>query len=120
MANRDENLQKINAELEMMSDEELEKVSGGAFKQTSDDSEFLYKHKLMDKSYGLIGVSFNWSSASWAVDRGWAKAGITCVTKWGVVEDNLYFVGSKQISREEAYKIVEEKFPETRPLDKRY
>ena len=29
MANRDENLQKINAELEMLSDDELEKVSGG-------------------------------------------------------------------------------------------
>ena len=76
MTNREENLKKINFELEKLSDDELEKVSGGSFKQTSDDSEFLYKHKLMDKSYGLIGVSFNWLTASLLVDRGWAKAGI--------------------------------------------
>ncbi len=29
MANREENLKKINAELEQLSDEELEKVAGG-------------------------------------------------------------------------------------------
>ena len=29
MSNREENLKKINAELEMLSDDELEKVSGG-------------------------------------------------------------------------------------------
>ena len=29
MANREENLKKINAELEMLSDEELEQVAGG-------------------------------------------------------------------------------------------
>lgn len=31
MANREENLKKINDELEQLSDEELEKVSGGGF-----------------------------------------------------------------------------------------
>ena len=31
MANREENLKKINAELEQLSDEELEKVAGGGF-----------------------------------------------------------------------------------------
>ena len=31
MANREENLKKINAELEKLSDEELEKIAGGFY-----------------------------------------------------------------------------------------
>ena len=46
MANREENLKKINAELEMLSDEELEGVAGGSFGQTRVDSKFLYNHGL--------------------------------------------------------------------------
>ncbi len=38
MANREENLKKISAELEKLSDEELEQVAGGTIPQTSDDS----------------------------------------------------------------------------------
>ena len=33
MANRGENLKKINAELEQLSDEELEQVAGGTLKE---------------------------------------------------------------------------------------
>ena len=37
MANREENLKKINVELEKLSDEELEQVAGGSIPQTSED-----------------------------------------------------------------------------------
>lgn len=68
--------------------------------------------KLMNYRHGLISTAFSWDSISWAVDRAWSKAGITCVTK--PFKDNQYFVGQKEISRDEAYKIVKEKFPDTR------
>ena len=41
MANKVENLKKINAELEAMSDEELEQVAGGTWAETAADSRFL-------------------------------------------------------------------------------
>ena len=41
MATREENLKKINDELEKMSDDELEQVAGGFLCETSDDSKFL-------------------------------------------------------------------------------
>jgi len=37
MANREENLKKINAELEQLSDEELEKVAGGNAQEMATD-----------------------------------------------------------------------------------
>ena len=36
MANREENLKKINAELEMLSDDELEKIAGGTVGELED------------------------------------------------------------------------------------
>ena len=37
MANREENLKKINAELEQLSDEELEKIAGGFYARSNVD-----------------------------------------------------------------------------------
>ena len=101
MANREENLKKINAELEMFSDEELDNVAGGSIGQTSGDSKILYDYGLMDKYFGNIPAMFYWKSKSAEVDAGWAKAGITCVTK--PFGNNQYFINGKEISRGEAY-----------------
>jgi len=108
MATREENLKKINYELEQLSDEELENIAGGNFEQTADDSQFLYKHGLVDDWHGFNGTVFKWKSVSREVDDGWAKAGITCCTS--PFNANKYWHGGKEISRDEAIKIVESKF----------
>ena len=41
MANREENLKKINVELEMLSDEELEKIAGGIFGKTAEKKNLI-------------------------------------------------------------------------------
>ena len=114
MATREENLKKINAELEQMSDEELEQVAGGSLKETVSDSVFLYEHGLIDDWHGSFHMTFHWKSDSAAVDSGWAKAGITCVTKWLEMAHNRYFVNGKEISRDEAYSIVSSKYNKIR------
>jgi len=108
MANREENLKKINEKLEMMSDEELESVAGGTIGQTAGDSKILYDYGLMDKYYGTIPVMFYWKSKSAEVDAGWAKAGITCVTK--PFGSNQYFLDGKEISRGDAYDHLKANF----------
>jgi len=108
MATREDNLKKINDELEMLSDEELDNVAGGTIGETAGDSQILYDHGLMDNHYGSIPVMFYWKSKSAEVDAGWAKAGITCVTV--PMGANKYFAGDKEISRREAFDIVKSKF----------
>ncbi len=101
MNTREENLKKINDELEMLSDEELEQVAGGSIGQTSKDSRILYDYGLMNDHYGSIPMLFCWKSKSAEVDAGWAKAGITCVTK--PFGRNQYFIKGKEITRRDAF-----------------
>ncbi len=115
MATREENLQKIKAELETLSDEELSMVAGGTKSQTGDDSKLLYEHGLLNNWF-YIGS--DWIEKSAEVDAGWAKAGITCVTKLG--SNNLYFMDGRQISRDEAYKHVITNFKKVRDSSKEY
>ena len=78
MATRDENLKKINTELEKLTDEELDQVAGGGFRQTIGDDAFLMEFGYMDKKFREY--SFNWVENSAKVDAGWAKAGVTSIT----------------------------------------
>ena len=79
-----------------MNDDELDKVAGGFSGDTARDSQFLYEHGLVD-SYSGNGLSIllRWNSESAAVDAGWSKAGITCVTK--PCKENLYFKDGKKL-----------------------
>ena len=104
MATREENLKKINDELEMLTDDELEQVVGGGTMQTCGDNDFLQKFGYSHYE-GHYPWNVSWKKASTSVDKGWSEAGITCVTKWGC-PDNLYFLKGKQISRKEAFAHV--------------
>ena len=110
MTTREENLKKLHSELEMLSDEELEQVAGGTIPQTAEDSKFLYEHGLVEEKHGVIAMTFRWGTFSKEVDDGWAKVGITCVSKPSPLADNLYFYKDKPISRTEAYNIVEKSY----------
>ena len=111
---------KISAD-EMLNAQELENVSGGTIPQTATDSKFLYEHGLVNDWHNGASTIFHWDSYSKAVEEGWKKAGITCVTKPGVnfslENDNKYFVNGKEISRDAAYKMVREKIPQSRRAD---
>ena len=114
MLNREENWKIINVDLEMMSDEQLEQVAGGSIPQTAEDSKLLFEHGLIGEKHGVLAMTFRWKEFSKEVDKGWAKAGITCVTKSSPLADNLYFYKGKPISRIEAYDIVEKQFSKIR------
>ena len=104
MANREENLKKINDELEQLSDEELDQVAGGGRVQTSWDSYFLKRIGYMDETYDTLIAT--WSSGSAAIDAGWRKAGI--ISKTWFTDYNEYYDAAtgKQLSRKEAYALA--------------
>ena len=98
-----------------MSDEELDQVAGGGMPETSEDSKLLYERGLVDDWHGNEHTMFHWNSDSAAVDAGWSKVGITCVTK--PFADNLYFKDGQQISRYEAHKYLKENFKQVKNID---
>lgn len=108
MANREENLKKINAELEMLSDEELENVAGGCWYETSNDSKFLNvllrgtEHHRCDR-YGRAKIA--WGYDKDVIDS-WSSVGIR-MKPYGATLHNEYFLNGKQISRDEAWAHAE-------------
>lgn len=99
---------------EIMSDDELDQVTGGNYSQAADDSKFLYDYGLNNNWHSAGSMAFFWLSYSPEVDAGWAKAGITCVTAWSGYKDNKYFINGKEISRDEAYAHVRANFQKIR------
>lgn len=96
-------------ENELMTDEELEKVSGGYDYELASESCMLYRTGFIDKIYFKKDEID--AEARKKIQEGWFKAGIICVAR--DKDENLYFLQSngKQISSEKAFRYVAEKFP---------
>ena len=96
----------------MLSDEELENVSGGTLGETADDSRFLNvllhkttKYHQCDR-YGKTKLFFS-NAACDDVKKAWRSLGIELVYEVGI--SNNYYLGRKYISREKAWAYAEEK-----------
>ena len=95
MATREENLKKINDELELMSDEELEQVAGGNYDECVTDINYL-RHCGVDVDCDPNEI------VSVATREAWAKVSIKC-SAWSMeynvsVYKNKYFLDGKEIS----------------------
>ena len=104
MATRDENLKKINDELEKMSDEELENVAGGTYKETAADSRFLNDLAGLCDRFGSTRAFFDTNKVAEEAKSGWGKVGIEFYFRPGV--GNKYYLDGKRISRNEAIRYA--------------
>ena len=109
MATREEQLKKINAELERMSDDELDKVAGGYLSEDANDSRFLNvllhgttKYHQCDR-YGEFMMF--WSSrARKDLTKAWSSLGIEMTYSNA---GNEYKLNGNKISRNEAWAHAE-------------
>ena len=102
MATRDENIQKINAELETMSDDELSMVAGGTKYETAEDSRFLNSLNGSTNRYGAFKI--NWKlEHNEEIKKGWSTVGIEAKIFGGVNSpNNEYYLDGQKITQEEA------------------
>ena len=110
IANHDENLKKIS-ELEIISDEELDKVSGGGCRQSSDDSRFLNVlmrgHPAQPERFGATKILFDVKAYGdpgfrRSIAAAWATLGVTADLNNTIV-DNVYKIDGKKVSQQEAW-----------------
>ena len=87
-----------------ITEKELNMVNGGFIDETAYDSWALYDHKYMEHSFSIAQMAFNWIKDSAKVDEGWAKAGITSVTR--PFSANKYFKDGKEISEDMAWYMI--------------
>ena len=107
MASREENVKKINDELEALSDEELDQVAGGHYKEVAADSRFLNDLAGLTDRYGKFKGFIYYSSIAEEVTKGWSKVGISVKTSSS--RSNKYYKDGDEISREEALKYAAKK-----------
>ena len=92
---------------EIMSDEELDQVAGGNYKETADDSLFLSFHGLCKKYNGWEIWCDSGTSKEEEVKAAWAKLGVRLEYRsnsWGGDRDrNRYFINDVEVTREGAY-----------------
>ena len=105
MATREENIKRINAELEKLTDEELDLVAGGNAEQTSEDSKFLNvilrgRPGQCDR-YGTLRVRMK--NCDSAIREAWKSVGVDATIKSGnaLTEggDNIYKIGGKTVDQ---------------------
>ena len=108
MSTREDNIKKINAELEEMSDEELEQVAGGTFKETAGDTRFLNDLAGLCDRFGATKAFFYPGIVEDEASKGWSKIGITVHT--GFSGSNAYYLNGEQISHQQAFEYALKKF----------
>ena len=109
MATREENIKKINTELEKLSDEELEKVAGGYVYETAADSQWLYIFGKCKHSYSVDDIKLSQSTdKEEEVKAAWAKIGVGY--EYSSEEHNKYYIDGKEVSSREAYKRLKKGF----------
>ena len=111
MAKREENIKKINDELEAMSDEELEQVAGGSWKETAGDTRFLNDLAGLCDRFGATKAFFYNLTVSDEATKGWSKIGIQVNTSW--FGENYYQLKGNPITREKALDYALKKFGKT-------
>ena len=103
MATREENIRKINVELEQMSEEELEHVAGGTWAQTANDSRFLNSLNGLTNNYSAFQIAATpGSKIQEEIQRGWAKVGIKFTWHNGAISGNEYYLDGQKITQSDA------------------
>ena len=104
MSTRDEKLNKINDELEIMSDKELYGVAGGTYHETSEDSRFLNSLNGSCDRYGDERILYG--NHDGEIVRAWATVGVQALVYSGGFfsggDHNKYFINGKQVTQEQA------------------
>ena len=103
MANREENIKKIDAAIEAMSDDELEQVAGGTWAETAADSRFLNSLNGSTDRYGALKIAFTpGNKIQEEITKGWANVGITFTAHNGAISGNEYYLNGKKITQSDA------------------
>ena len=110
MASREENLKKINAELEQLSDEELEKVAGGTYLESGSDAKKFKELGVKIYENEILGVPILQSAEFAKLREAFNKFGVTIKDNGGIINANEYFIGDKKVSRDDAWNHINAQF----------
>ena len=110
MVSREENLKKINAEIEKLDDEELENVAGGTYLESANDAKKFQEHGVKIYDNDIIGIPVLTHNEFVKLRDAFNKYGVTIKDNGGLINSNEYYINNKLVTREEAWKHIEKQF----------
>ena len=105
MASREENLKKINDELEIMSDEKLEQVAGGTWNEVQEDIKRFKALNIHINEGKALSHIISQDILTGSLIVAFRKHGVKYVRNWS--NPNEYYINDKQVSQDEAWKHIE-------------
>ena len=106
MATREENLKKINDELEMLSDDELDAVAGGTYLESAGDAKNFKEIGVKVFEHDILGVPVLQHEQFVKLREAFNKFGVTVKDNGGIINANEYFIGGQKVSRDDAWKHI--------------
>ena len=106
MATREENLKKINEELEKLSDEELDNVAGGTYLESADDAKKFKEIGINVYESEILGVPVLQGAQFTKLREAFNKFDVTIKDNGGIINANEYYIGGNKVSREDAWKHI--------------
>ena len=93
---------------EILKDEELDNVAGGTYLESSADA-IKFKENGVDLGIPMIGntIAIMGHDEFVKLREAFNKYGVTIKDKGGLVNENKYFIGNKEVSRDDAWKHIE-------------
>jgi len=104
MATREENLKKINAELEKLNDDDLEQVAGGTLEEVDEDVKRFKKLNISIFGEELLGTTSK-DVFYGSLIMEFKKHGVKYVHSFS--NPNQYYIDGKKVTQAEAWKHIE-------------
>jgi len=94
---------------EILKDEELDNVAGGTYLESSADA-IKFKENGVDLGIPIVGnaIAIMGHDEFVKLREAFNKYGVTLKDNGGLVNENKYFIGNKEVSRDDAWKHIEE------------
>ena len=86
---------------EVMSDDELEQVSGGSASELADDSRFLNSLNGSTDRWNATKIFFD-DEKAFQIFRAWDSLGVQCVFSNNIAVDNEYYIDGNPVTQEQA------------------
>ncbi len=95
---------------EILKDEQLEQVAGGTYLESADDAVRFNDLGIKIYDNDIAGVPVLMHEEFVKLRETFNKYGVTIKDSGGLVNDNKYFIGGKEVSREDAWKHISSQF----------
>ena len=91
---------------EILKDEQLEQVAGGTYLESADDAKRFNDLGIKIYDNDIVGVPVLMHDEFVKLRETFNNYGVTIKDNGGLVNANKYFIGSEEVSREDAWKHI--------------